>query len=637
MGQGRRAALPPVGFQPRPRLLQEQNSVIVRFVPEDRAASGKDYDFTGLPLTLALRTAFASAFAERVRPGGGLRARKSADHEHYRLSKFAEYLASLRRPPRRASEVSLAHVQGWYLQRSGLASATRELQALKATLKKLPGASAEFLAGTGSDRGYPQRSTRTASYSREEFDRILNTARHDVRRAADRIRANRLFLAQWRAGDIDREQDQPGWRRGRVLDQVDREADVPRYPTAEPKHWVAALGTVTEHVTALHLTPLEAAAFTVLLVGLTGQNRGTIITAPAAHHRPDGYADSPATAIVELDKPRRGPHRHMDVALLEVPEWVPAPRESPGRDGNEVDLRSPFGVYMLLHELSTPARRILGTDRLLVWAASTGRPGTGRGLRTGLHPGHVAGWAKLRDLVLAPPPTSPGKDASEDIPVGLCEPAHVALNLPRLRLTHIELRQRPVAHSQRTVANDYLLRNRGNIAEYQKVVASVLATEVTKARTRAALGVLTAAEVEHARTDANTVAARHGLDADTLLRMIGGELDTVMTACADPLASPHHRPGQPCQASFMLCLSCPNARSLPHHLPLQVAVHDALQDRQREMTPLRWAQRFGLPHAQLADLLEQARTPAVLDARVQLTDNQRELVDRFLDRALDVS
>jgi hypothetical protein len=85
---------------------------------------------------------------------------------------------------------------------------------------------------------------------------------------------------------------------------------------------------VEQQVTALHLSMREAAAFVALLVGLTGQNRGTILGTPAAHHRPDGYTEQgPATAVVELDKPRRGRRRHMDVALVDLPDWVAAPRD----------------------------------------------------------------------------------------------------------------------------------------------------------------------------------------------------------------------------------------------------------------------------------------------------------------------
>jgi hypothetical protein len=54
------------------------------------------------------------------------------------------------------------------------------------------------------------------------------------------------------------------------------------------------------------------------------------------------------------------------------------------------------------------------------------------------------------------------------------------------------------------------------------------------------------------------------------------------------------------------------------------------------MTPLRWAQRFALPHAQLADLLDRAGNGAVGDARTSITAVQYELVERFLHRELDL-
>jgi hypothetical protein len=517
------------------------------------------------------------------------------------------------------------------LQRSVIASASFELGDLKTTLKKIPGISPAFQAKV-SERGRRRQSTRTVSYSRDEFNHILNTARHDIRRAAIRIRANRDMLARWRAGEID---GHDRWldQRCQVLDMVDRHAEVPRR-AGKPKVWVQELGSVTEHVTALHLGYEEAVAFVALLVGLTGENKDTIVSAPAMHHRPDGYDGPVGSVIVELDKPRRGAQRHMDVALLEVPAWVPVPQRDPAPD--EVDLRTSFGVYLLLHELAAGARRIRGSTRLLAWWAAGGGGGVGRGLRTGvLDSDLVKRWAEKRDLVfdhVTPQDPRRGARADTNTPPGM-----QAVTLPRLRLTHAELHQRPVAHSEPTLANEYLLRNRGNITEYQQVVANVLEEQVTEAKTRAALRILSAEEIEQARTNPGAVAARHGLDATTLQRMIAGRLDTVAAACGDHHNSPYSRPGEPCQASFMLCLGCRNARALPHHLPVQVAVHDALETKRNEMSPLRWAQRFALPHAQLAELLDRAGPAAVQDARGQTTDDQQDLVERLLNRELDLS
>jgi hypothetical protein len=69
----------------------------------------------------------------------------------------------------------------------------------------------------------------------------------------------------------------------------------------------------------------------------------------------------------------------------------------------------------------------------------------------------------------------------------------------------------------------------------------------------------------------------------------------VLAGCTGNLNSPHSRAGEPCTASFLLCLSCPNARATPAHLPVQVLTADMLTARREHMTPLDWAQRFADP------------------------------------------
>jgi hypothetical protein len=294
--------------------------------------------------------------------------------------------------------------------------------------------------------------------------------------------------------------------------------------------------------------------------------------------------------------------------------------------GDRLDLRSPFGVYLLLHELAAPARQILGSDRLFAWHCSggggPGRPG--RGLRTTIDSCLVRAWARRHDLPA---------DTATDTP-GRAE--QLSATLRRLRLTYAELAQRPVAHTDATLANEYLVRNRGNLAEYQRVVGAALVEQVGKAAARARIGRLSEQDIADAGQHPDRVAERHGMDTATLRRMMSGELDTIMGACIDHTNSPHTAAGQPCRASFMLCLSCPCARATPSHLPAQVQVHDELERRKAAVTPLRWAQRFAMPHAQLTDLLERAGVAAVADARSAVTVTERELVDRFLDRELDL-
>ncbi len=152
-------------------------------------------------------------------------------------------------------------------------------------------------------------------------------------------------------------------------------------------------------------------------------------------------------------------------------------------------------------ELAAPARVRLDTDALFAWWAPRGGKGAGRGYRTRLESSHVLTWSKQhRNL---------------DVAGGV--------TLARLRLTFNELQQRPVAHTETTLANEYLVRNRGNLAEYQTVVATTLAEQVKKADTRARMQILSAADVAEARTNPTAVAARYGMDTQTLERLLAGE------------------------------------------------------------------------------------------------------------------
>ena len=192
-------------------------------------------------------------------------------------------------------------------------------------LRKVPGLSDEFIARLGV-KVPPRATARTVSYSRAENQRILNAARRTVRAAAWRIRGNLTLAERWQAGELACAPAQDR-QRAELIAYARQHADIPRHPGGQPHDWVIRSGTAKRHVRSVHLSSAEAAAFTVLLVGLTGQNRGTIVAAPAAHHRPDGYAAGIASAIIRLDKPRRGSRRHMDVALTDVPAWIPVPRE----------------------------------------------------------------------------------------------------------------------------------------------------------------------------------------------------------------------------------------------------------------------------------------------------------------------
>ncbi|MFF9076100.1 hypothetical protein ACF1A9_27990 [Streptomyces sp. NPDC014872] len=629
-GRGRRAALPRGKARTaRGVLTSDDGRLLVRAFNKD-GSEHQDFDFSVLAMADDLRDALAEAFAKRCGPGGGRTTVASFDKVYRALTQFARYLATLAWPPRHPSHLACEHIDGFYDWRGAGGQATADLGELRNTLLKVEGLTDEMtgrLATPLPKRPEPQRKN---SYSSDELGRIAEAARGDLRAAAKRIRANRDLLARVRAGDLDPGGDAELGRRLRLLDWVERFADVPRQPRKsgktkgrmESQRWVMKFGTVAEIVGWLHLSVPETAAGAVLLGVMTGENPEVILKTPAVHHRADGYTGQTGTAIVDLLKPRRQRRAHMTLALSEVPDWISIP-DKPEKLSSRDELHTPFGLYVLLHELTTASRALVGGNRLLVNYSKTGGGEAGRGLRPIASAGEpINRFGRAHQLMA----DEPDKDGN---------PVPLDVRLDLLRLTYIELHQKPVAHSEATAATQYLARNRGNISEYRKVVADTLTEEVTKARTRGTVAVMSAADVERARTEPEAVAAEQNLDATVLKRMIAGELDTVMAACTDNTGGRYSTPGQPCRASFMLCLDCECARALPRHLPVQVLVHDRLAERHEQMDPLNWAKRFARPHAQLADLLDEHDETAVDDARADASEADRALVERFLNRELD--
>ncbi|WP_280446593.1 hypothetical protein [Nocardia brasiliensis] len=369
----------------------------------------------------------------------------------------------------------------------------------------------------------------------------------------------------------------------------------------------------------LYPTYMEIGAAVALMIGLTGHNLGTVRAATLHHHRADAETGGAPTILVDWVKPRRGRRRAaMTVPLQDVtPDGVrPAERD---------DLTTPFGLYTLLLELGARARVRTSSDSLFVAYTPKGN-GRGRDVaefRVQVPRLILLHWGDAAKF----PADAPG-------PGGVV-PGALRVRSRRLRLTFLELYQRPIAHTETTLVNEYLARNRGNLAEYQQVVADVLTEQVGKARA-ATIPVLSAEEIARARIDPAGVAARFGVSTATLAQLVDGHLDTVLAGCTDNLNSPHSAAGKPCQASFLMCLSCPCARATPAHLPVQVLVHDALLARRPEMTPLKWAQRFAEPVTRLVDLLDLHPATAVADARDNASRFHRLLVDRFLAHGLDM-
>jgi len=191
------------------------------------------------------------------------------------LTWFDRYLATLAWPPRHPSHLAREHIDGFYDWRKSSGSASADLGELRNTLLKVEGLTEAMIGRLAAPLPKRPESQRKNSYSREELGRIAQAARGDLRAAAKRIRANRDLLARFRAGELDPGGDAELGQRLRLLDWVERFADVPRQPrksgkTAgrmESQPWVRRFGTVAEIVGWLHLNVLETAAGAVLLPG----------------------------------------------------------------------------------------------------------------------------------------------------------------------------------------------------------------------------------------------------------------------------------------------------------------------------------------------------------------------------------
>ncbi|MBF6221808.1 hypothetical protein IU479_27310 [Nocardia abscessus] len=599
--------------------------MVVRCFPQG-GGEHHDFDFTQLPLAAEIQRGLAMAFASRTAPGGRV-ASMGTCHRLFRSCRlFAVYLAELLQPPQRLADLSAEHIDGYLLHRreKAVVSASRDLGEVKRLLRRADGLSEELRLKLRERDPHCEPSLGRASYSRVEFAQIAAAARGELRVAAARIRRNRVLLERYRAGELE-----DADRRLELLDYVDCHGDVPRLHNRSkpenagpPPAWVRRHGAPVEVMIQLHLLASEAMAGVFLMAILTGQNCSVILDLEVGHHRADGHSGATGTAILDTRKPRRGRRAYMNLALSDVPDWITIPDQPEDLSARD-ELHTAFGVYALMIELTARSRAAAGTDQLFLCYNVSGGREIGRGLRRVDPDVLYPVWSKSHNLM--------SEQADED---GNPIPLHVTMD--RLRLTYLELHQKPVAHRATTLVKDYLAQNRTSFSDYQKVVAAALTEEVAKTRVRAVMTRLSTQDLARARTEPDQAAEEHGLDLTIFKRMIAGELDTVMAACVDDGSGPQSADGQPCRASFMHCLECPCARALPHHLPIQTLVHDRLEARKSEMPPLAWVQRFGLAHARLADLLARHDQIDVDDARTAASDADHALVERLLNRELDL-
>lgn len=577
------------------------------------------WDFDIADLAEPICAEFARAFAVATSSSAGTLRRHSSFLGAYRaIRDFAKVLTQLEgAAPTTSSQLHSSHLAA---ARSGFDA--RKFGVLRTVLRRNLTAWNDEFATSLFGRGKTRESAELRSYSPEELTDILTHARKVLRGARDRIRPNRLLLDDWRSGRFDDAEDQREWLRGNILDEVATTADVPRYAASpkkterQPHRWELRRGgfrSATEAMHSLFLTYEEAIAGMILLVGLTGQNASTLSRLSVTNHLTTGPTDAKPLTIVDLVKPRRRHAATMTVALEDIPAWL-----EPGASRESQDLRTPFGVYSLLAELCQTAREASQSSALLCWFSSRGGTQAGRtsrGIRIGLNP------------------KTPASDLVRQAPINPATQKAWNIEFARIRLTFVQEKDEPVAHTPETLRDSYQAPNRAALKHHQRVVADVLAAQVRHAKATLRLAFLSADEVREAMADPDAAAARYGVRTAVLEQVIAGKLDTVLAACSDHENGPYN-PG-PCRASFLLCLECPCAIALPSHWPAWVAAHDQLAEVRQSMTEASWAARYGKPAARLEDLLSRMPAGAVDRAREQVDDTIVGLVKRMLAGELD--
>ncbi|ABW12237.1 conserved hypothetical protein [Parafrankia sp. EAN1pec] len=585
----------------------------MRFV-EESGRRERTFDFAVLPVERDVQRWLARVFARRAGPRSATKRMGTAVGHFDVLRGFAASLAGASPSPRCPVDLRPAHVTAFLLRYRGQPSEREYLKRLRVLLRDDPELPEPTRTALLSARLAPAAPANPlVGYSDTEWQQIMTAVRRDVRLARDRIRASRQLLDRFRVGAVPSEGPESGL--AVLLDVFDRTGDLPRIDSGGHSRAVRDAGGMTAIGGRLCLSSDEAVAFCLLLVALTGENFGTVAAWPAAHHLPDGGHGDTGIALVEAVKPRRGPDReHMVIALEDLPTGLEA-------SGEETRLfRSPLRVYRLLVELTELSRRHgVHTSAFSAFVARPGRLGSR--WAEGVNATDLLWWARRRDF-----------PAAADAGPGTKPAVHVG----RLRQTVIERRRQPVAHTRQTMNDHYLRRSRTVQDDSRMVVGAALREQVDSARTAQSMPVLTVAFLAHARRDPAAAAATAGMDQDTLRRLISGVQDTALASCADHRNGPHTTAGQPCLASFLDCLDCPNARALPHQLGVQMLAAERLRALRPNITPAVWEAHLRRRLDQLEEILNHYTAAERDHARATVTARQQQLVDDLLDGRWDL-
>jgi hypothetical protein len=377
--KGRAAALPGPEWTP----VSRRRGTTVFFISED-GTQQLTIDLSTLPVPRKIQLEIAAAVEHAISPLGVWK-RLSSAYAITRICKsIADWIATSR--PSLVSLAELTVADARMLARSyteyRLFYSARSL--LRHCVKLAPEVRDEF------EKQYVHRGEEPGlqPYTKVDLLAIAAMARGLVSQARDRVRTHRKLIEEYRAGVFDACDDRnPRKELAAALEFCDRTGDIPRSavsgaPTGAAARAVSAAGGISL-MRLIHLTAKEAWAFGVLLAALTGMNLSMLETLPASFLRASS-PDQTAVGLVRTSKPRRGSKSEGTHPLTafdpdsEIRNMFLAQSDRP-----QNSLSAPFGVFTLLIELSEPARRLLDSDRALVYYAGLPDRRTGSLFRSG--------------------------------------------------------------------------------------------------------------------------------------------------------------------------------------------------------------------------------------------------------------
>ncbi|QUW78557.1 hypothetical protein SMIR_04945 [Streptomyces mirabilis] len=552
----------------------------------DRAGAVAVYDFRALPVDDALRRSLARLFAARCVPSRWT-SHHSSRYFWLPLQAFTAYLAALDAPVADLDQLTAGVWKQWRLSRPNTVFGYRHITTVRGLLLDDPRLSAATREALSQRVLAPK--AKEVSFHGAEFDAIVTTARRMFRTAYLRITDNARHLAQWQSGAFARGSE--AWLLGEALDCLARTGEAPHDTRVRQRGRVLARyirvlgGERPEHTwQRLFLTRMETVALGVLLLAEHGWNLSVINRLKVPRAAPDADRDGPRIYRVELEKHKRGMGRYFETRNL-----TDDGAASPGRLITQA-LEATVFARAAVHTLSP------GTDRFLIWRSAR-----------------------------APLDGYPQDEASRKSGIGVFG-FGVSGCTAKTWATQQGFSSSPFRRGRRTVNTLHRREPGQNSRATHDRVYALTDPQVR----RAAIPVIAeAAEAVVAKARETVFAAELRQRADP------ADQPTATADCHDYDNSPYPGPDGGCEASFLMCLACTNARIHPAHHSRLAHLHHALDNLRTVMDPSRWQSDWGDAHARLEHLKGLLGAAVWTRALAEVTDTDRDLIALLLNGDLD--